>query len=55
MKSFPRILVAMTTFTLLGGGATAAENPSTHVPAQGPRTMVVAGQRDAFRAYCTTG
>ena len=55
MKYFPRILFALTTFTLLGGGATAAENPAAHVPAQGPRTMVVAGQRDAFRAYCTTG
>lgn len=55
MKSLPRILIAMTTFALVGCGATAAEGPSSHVPAQGPRTMVVAGQRDAFRAYCTTG
>src|SRR5688572_16228526 len=25
------------------------------VPSNAPRTMIMAGQRDAFRAYCTTG
>lgn len=33
----------------------AAANPAAHVPAQAPRTMVLAGRHDAFRAYCTTG
>lgn len=33
----------------------AAANPAAHVPAQAPRTMVLAGRHDAFRAYATTG
>ena len=32
-----------------------AANPAAHVPAQAPRTMVLAGRHDAFREYCTTG
>ncbi|WP_221029088.1 heparinase II/III domain-containing protein [Actomonas aquatica] len=35
--------------------ARAAADPASIVPAHGPRTLVVAGQHDAFRAYCTTG
>ncbi|HMP83288.1 MAG TPA: alpha/beta hydrolase fold domain-containing protein [Verrucomicrobiota bacterium] len=33
----------------------AAGDPAAHVPAAVPRTVVLAAQRDAFRAYCTTG
>ncbi len=33
----------------------AATDPASVVPASGPRTFVLAGQREAFRAYCTTG
>lgn len=33
----------------------AADNPASVVPSAAPRTLVLAGQRDAFRAYCTTG
>lgn len=32
-----------------------AADPAAVVPATGPRTLVLAGQQDAFRAYCTTG
>lgn len=35
--------------------AQSAEDPAAHVPAQPPRTGVLLGARDAFRAYCTTG
>jgi hypothetical protein len=31
------------------------ENPAAHVPAQAPRTTVLAGRQPEFRAYCTTG
>jgi hypothetical protein len=30
-------------------------NPAAFVPKQAPRTTVLAGREDAFRAYCTTG
>lgn len=33
----------------------ASSHPASVVPAVGPRTLVLAGQHDAFRAYCTTG
>ncbi|MEO6246216.1 MAG: hypothetical protein ABIQ12_12350, partial [Opitutaceae bacterium] len=33
----------------------AASDPARVVPAAGPRTNVLAGRADAFRAYCTTG
>ena len=32
-----------------------AEDPAAFVPANAPRTLVLASQRDAFRTYCTTG
>src|SRR5690242_9504989 len=35
--------------------AVAAADPASVVPATAPRTWVLAGQREAFRAYCTTG
>ncbi|MDF3055963.1 MAG: hypothetical protein K0R17_178 [Rariglobus sp.] len=36
--------------------ATSAHSPVfAHVPAQAPRTLVLAGRADAFRAYVTTG
>ncbi len=33
----------------------AADDPAALVPASGPRTWILAGRHDAFRAYCTTG
>jgi hypothetical protein len=33
----------------------AATDPASIVPASSPRTLVLANQRDAFRAYCTSG
>ncbi|MBL9187629.1 MAG: heparinase II/III-family protein [Opitutaceae bacterium] len=33
----------------------AAAEPAGSVPASAPRTLVLAGRHDAFRAYCTTG
>lgn len=33
----------------------ASDDPAARVPATGPRTWILAGQHDAFRAYCTTG
>jgi len=33
----------------------AAEEPASVVPAAAPRTLVLAGRQEAFRAYCTTG
>ena len=33
----------------------AAANPLAHVPAQAPRTMVLAQRHEAFRAYATSG
>src|SRR5687767_9473714 len=52
-RHFLRIvgLLAVTAPTLLQG----ASDPISVVPAQGPRTLILAGQRDAFRAYCLTG
>lgn len=50
-NSVPTFLAAV----VLTTGGLSADNGAQHVPASGPRTMVVAGQRDAFRAYCTTG
>jgi hypothetical protein len=38
-----------------GGRAFAAADPASVVPAEAPRTWVLAGQREAFRQYCTTG
>lgn len=35
--------------------AFAATDPATVVPAAAPRTLILAGAHDAFRAYCTTG
>jgi hypothetical protein len=37
------------------GACLSSAEPSAVVPAKAPRTMVLAGQRDAFRAYCTAG
>ena len=51
MKSIPALFVALLASAL----SAFAQSPASVVPAHGPRTMVVAGQHDAFRAYCTTG
>jgi hypothetical protein len=50
---------ALTVLILLAGllapSLRAAADPASIVPASAPRTMVLAGRHDAFRAYCTTG
>lgn len=46
----PRFLFALALVT-----AGAASEPSALVPRSAPRTLVPAGQRDAFRAYCLSG
>jgi hypothetical protein len=51
MKSFSRLLVLF----VAGPFAQAAADPAGVVPAVAPRTLVLAGRHDAFRAYCTTG
>ncbi|MCF3652038.1 heparinase II/III domain-containing protein [Synoicihabitans lomoniglobus] len=50
-----RSLLALVLLTAALPGAVCAANSADHVPAHGPRTMVLSGQREAFRAYCTTG
>ena len=35
--------------------AALGDDPAAHVPDHGPRTLVRAGQRAAFQAYCTSG
>jgi hypothetical protein len=52
MKSFLCLLVF---FVASPPAALAAADPAAHVPAAAPRTLVLAGRHDAFRAYCTTG
>ncbi len=42
-------------FLLLLGLGRADTDPRQHVPETGPRTWVLAAERAAFRAYCTTG
>jgi hypothetical protein len=42
-------------FLCLSLTACAAPDPAGVVPASAPRTNVLAGRADAFRAYCTTG
>ncbi len=47
------IRLAAASFTI--GSCLAQTNGFEHVPASGPRTMVVAGQHEAFRIYCLEG
>lgn len=49
MKALPLLLLAV------GLVARAAPDPAQLVPASAPRTNVLAGRADAFRAYATTG
>jgi hypothetical protein len=42
-------------FAASSAGVLAAENPSAHVPDRAPRTLVLAGREEAFRAYVTFG
>lgn len=55
MIRLSRSLVAVAALAVAGCSATVAEDSTAHVPGHGPRTMILAGQRDAFRAFCTTG
>jgi len=41
--------------TLATASALVAADPASVVPAHAPRTMVLAGRHEAFRAYCTVG
>lgn len=47
-----RLTLALLSLTL---GAQAADDMARHVPASAPRTLVLAGKHEAFRAYATTG
>ncbi|MEO6002271.1 MAG: heparinase II/III family protein [Opitutus sp.] len=47
-----RVLTLLLATTSL---AVAANDPVSVVPAHAPRTTVLAGREEAFRAYCTTG
>jgi hypothetical protein len=51
MKRFCIFLVSFISSAALRS----AEDPASVVPAQSPRTTVLAGRTDAFRTYCTTG
>jgi hypothetical protein len=55
MIRLSRSLVAVAALAVAGCSATVAEDSTAHIPEHGPRTMILAGQRDAFRAFCTTG
>lgn len=48
-----RSLLVLLLVTLSSGFS--ANDPAAVVPAQGPRTGVLAGRQEAFRAYCTSG
>ena len=50
-----RTLCILRVSVLLPSAMPAASDPAGTVPAAGPRTLVLAGQGEAFRAYCTTG
>ncbi len=58
--SFRSRLVAFLCTNLLASFVSAAQGAdpadvAAHIPAQAPRTTVLAGRQAAFRAYCTTG
>lgn len=55
MKPISLIKSASIHATLLAGCAFAGTAGFEQVPTSGPRTMVVAGQHAAFRAYCLNG
>ncbi|MEY2879394.1 MAG: hypothetical protein RLZZ15_1774 [Verrucomicrobiota bacterium] len=52
---FLRLLVLFVALPALALSAAAAPDPASVVPATAPRTLVLAGRADAFRAYCLTG
>lgn len=52
-SAFLSVLWAL--YVLCSSWAHAAADPASVVPATAPRTSVLAGRHDAFRAYCTTG
>lgn len=49
------LLLAPLLVAFLSPGLHAATNPAAVVPAVAPRTAILAGRHDAFRASCTTG
>ena len=51
-SSFLRLLCLLGAIAIC---ASAATDPASIIPATAPRTLVLAGRADAFRAYCTTG
>jgi hypothetical protein len=50
-----RLLPILLLLALAGPALRAEADPARFVPAAAPRTLVLAGRHDAFRAYCTTG
>jgi hypothetical protein len=57
MRSFTSLFLFLLSLTLSvpAPSALAAPDPATIVPATAPRTNILAGRADAFRAYVTTG
>lgn len=55
MKTTTLLCLLLTLTVSTRGSLQANHHAEPIVPTEGPRTMVVAGQRDAFRDYCTTG
>lgn len=55
MRPFSLFAFVLGNFLFAGSVTHAAPDGAAHVPAAAPRTNVLAGRHDAFRAYCTTG
>ncbi len=55
LLQFIRLVVVVSAVLALPSQAQPVAGVAAHVPATSPRTSVLAGQRDAFRTYCTSG
>lgn len=55
MRFLRALLAPLCALCVLPGLSHAAADPASVVPTATPRTAVLAGRHDAFRAYCTTG
>src|SRR6185436_4750583 len=55
MKLSTHFLRLFVLFVAIPALAFSAPDPTSVVPATAPRTLVLAGRLDSFRAYCTTG
>ena len=55
MKTHLSFLRLFALFVTISSGAFPATDPASIVPATAPRTLVLAGRAEDFRAYCLTG